>query len=270
MIFGAIIGIANIIPGVSGGTMAVVLNVYDRLIYAISSLRKEWRRHLPFLICIFIGAGFGIIVFSRVIKSLLASYPMQLNLFFVGLIVGSVPLIFRKVRISKPPKLAKGVAFLVFFGLMIALSFVQKDGTVTTLETSFHMTLALRLFWHATIASAAMILPGVSGSLVLVILGSYFTILTAIADFNILLLVPVGLGVIVGIVGGSKLIAILLKRYEGVTFSGILGLVFGSLFPVLIQSGFGFGREGYVWALLCFLVGTGIALAFGRFATTTN
>ena len=101
MLRGAVIGVANVIPGVSGGTMAVVMNVYDKLIGAVSRFRRDWKKNLLILIPIVLGAGIGILAFSSLIKYLLSQYPMAVNFFFMGLIVGSVPMIFRRATSGK-------------------------------------------------------------------------------------------------------------------------------------------------------------------------
>ncbi|MDO5696115.1 MAG: DUF368 domain-containing protein [Eubacteriales bacterium] len=263
VIAGCIIGVANIIPGVSGGTMAVILNIYDRLIHAISRFRKEWRRQIRFLGAIFIGAGIGIIAFSHMIKWLLERYPMQLNWFFIGLIIGSIPLILMKVRKKRDQVFNKIAVFLIFFAVMLYFASINRQADAGVVEKVMSLPLFLQLFVHAILASAAMILPGVSGSLVLVILGSYFTVLTAIAEMNLLLLIPVGLGVAVGIVGGSKLMAYALRRWEGITFSGIMGLVLGSIFTVYRAAGFSFNLGGFV-SVLCMAAGAALALWFGQ------
>ena len=93
---GAIIGIANIIPGVSGGTMAVVMNIYDQLIGSISKFFRNFKKNLLFLIPILIGAGAGIFLFSLLLGSLLEKYPMPVNFFFLGLILGSIPMLYKR------------------------------------------------------------------------------------------------------------------------------------------------------------------------------
>ena len=96
IIFGVIIGVANIIPGVSGGTMAVVLNIYDKLIDSVSNFRKDFKKSIMFLLPIGIGAVLGIVAFSKLIEFLLTNYPLATNFFFIGLILGSIPMIFKR------------------------------------------------------------------------------------------------------------------------------------------------------------------------------
>ena len=116
---GLVVGVANIIPGVSGGTMAVVMGIYDRLIGAVSDLRRDFKNSLLYLFPIGIGAVLGIVLFSHLIKFLLEGYPMPTNLFFLGLILGSIPMIFRRARkesFQKSSLLPFAVSFAVCFG----------------------------------------------------------------------------------------------------------------------------------------------------------
>ena len=132
LISGAIIGVANIIPGVSGGTMAVVLNLYDKLIGAFSNIRKNWKESLKLLIPIVIGAGIGIVAFSWLIKFLLEKFPLATNYFFIGLIIGSIPMIFHR-SVSPRFKAINLIPFLIALGLIIwagvHFSRRQHDGT---------------------------------------------------------------------------------------------------------------------------------------------
>lgn len=257
---GAIIGIANIIPGVSGGTMAVVLNLYDQLIASFSQFRKRWKQSLKLLIPVAIGAAAGIVAFSWLIKFLLEKFPLATTYFFIGLIIGSIPMIFRRAATPrfKPLNL---IPFVLAAAGMVALSFVGQDDSAAVIIREFDWLNALRLFAGGIVAAAAMILPGVSGSMILMIFGIYTTVLTAISEMNFALLIPVGIGVIIGIVGGAKLIGVFLRHFPQATFWTILGLIMGSLFALFKDAGFLFNWEGLV-AVLLLLLGTLIALAF--------
>lgn len=260
MIYGAIIGVANIIPGVSGGTMAVILDIYDDLINAIGELRHHFKKSIKFLIPIGLGAGVGILLFSALIKYLLGQYPMPINFLFMGLIIGSIPMIYKRARVNEF-KLGYSLSFLLPFLLMMVMAFLGGESVGNAVITTLTLDSFVKLFLYSAIAAACMILPGMSGSMVLMILGVYTTILTAIADFNILILMPVGLGVLVGILGGAKLIEILLKKYPNQTFLAILGLVVGSIFPVFNNSGFTFSGQGIV-AIIALIIGAILTFIF--------
>ena len=178
---GAVVGVANVIPGVSGGTMAVVLNVFDQMMETLGL--KKFKKNLAFLITFGLGAVIGIAAFSSAIKWLLQYYPVATNFAFIGLILGSVPMIFRRaMRGSKRVTLGSAVAFLVGLGVMLALAFVNESAFSTSAETVLTFSLAVRLFFVGALASVAMILPGISGSLIMVIFGTYYTVIGSISN----------------------------------------------------------------------------------------
>ncbi|WP_457789946.1 DUF368 domain-containing protein [Anaeromassilibacillus sp. SJQ-5] len=238
VIFGAIVGVANIIPGVSGGTMAVILKIYDRLIETLSL--KNVKKNLPFIIPLGIGAAVGIVLFSKAIEFLLGNYPMATNFTFMGLILGSIPMIFQRARGEKME--AKGmVSFLVALVVMVVIALLKPAESNAVLAlTPLNL---LILFGASAISTFAMILPGISGSFVMLVLGVYTTVLTSISGVFtwpidgvtwhcVGMLIPVGLGCIVGLIFGSKLVDVLIRKQPQATYFAILGLVVGSLLAV--------------------------------------
>ena len=238
VIFGAIVGVANIIPGVSGGTMAVILKIYDRLIETLSL--KNVKKNLPFIIPLGIGAAVGIVLFSKAIEFLLGNYPMATNFTFMGLILGSIPMIFQRARGEKMG--AKGmVSFLVALVVMVVIALLKPAESNAVLAlTPLNL---LILFGASAISTFAMILPGISGSFVMLVLGVYTTVLTSISGVFtwpidgatwhcVGMLIPVGLGCIVGLIFGSKLVDVLIRKQPQATYFAILGLVVGSLLAV--------------------------------------
>ncbi len=238
VIFGAIVGVANIIPGVSGGTMAVILKIYDRLIETLSL--KNVKKNLPFIIPLGIGAAVGIVLFSKASEFFLGNYPMATNFTFMGLILGSIPMIFQRARGEKME--AKGmVSFLVALVVMVVIALLKPAESNAVLAlTPLNL---LILFGASAISTFAMILPGISGSFVMLVLGVYTTVLTSISGVFtwpidgatwhcVGMLIPVGLGCIVGLIFGSKLVDVLIRKQPQATYFAILGLVVGSLLAV--------------------------------------
>ncbi len=238
VIFGAIVGVANIIPGVSGGTMAVILKIYDRLIETLSL--KHVKKNLPFIIPLGIGAAVGIVLFSKAIEFLLGNYPMATNFTFMGLILGSIPMIFQRARGEKME--AKGlVSFLVALVVMVVIALLKPAESNAVL--ALNPLNLLILFGASAISTFAMILPGISGSFVMLVLGVYTTVLTSISGVFtwpidgatwhcVGMLIPVGLGCIIGLIFGSKLVDVLIRKQPQATYFAILGLVVGSLLAV--------------------------------------
>ncbi|HIZ55880.1 MAG TPA: DUF368 domain-containing protein [Firmicutes bacterium] len=245
MFMGVVIGVANIIPGVSGGTMAVVMGVYDDLINAVGNLKKEFKKSVLFLIPIALGAGLGIVLLSKAITWLLQRYPMPVNFFFLGLIAGSIPMIWQKAlgrdqqktaseslyKSGAKSRIAHLIAFIAGAAVMLITTFFSPADTGTVF-TQLTLPLFIRLVLVSMIAAIAMIIPGVSGSFMMVLLGTYYTVTAAISSFNIPILIPVAIGVLLGLLGGAKGIQILLRKYPQTTYFAILGLVAGSVFGI--------------------------------------
>ena len=259
MLKGLVVGVANIIPGVSGGTMAVVVGIYDKLIGAVSDLRKDFKNSFLYLLPIGMGAVAGILLFSSLIEFLLRDFTMATNYFFLGLILGSIPMIYKKSTTEKFKK-SSLVPFLICFGIMTGMTFLQGISDAgSTLITELTPMTAVRLVVSGAVAAACMIMPGISGSMVLVLLGAYTSVLTAISSFNVPILIPVGIGVILGLFGGAKIIAFCLKKYEQQTYFAILGLIAGSVLPIVLSAGYTPGMQTIV-SVLTLAAGAGIAL----------
>lgn len=251
IIKGAIIGIANIIPGVSGGTMAVSMGIYDKLIHCITHLFSEFKKSVTFLIPIFIGAGIGLVGLSFLIEYFFQVAPLETNLLFVGLIVGGLPTMWKRVK-GHSIHFGHIVACLLFFAVVVGMAALGNgEGTDVVLQPGFGT--AVTLFFIGIIAAATMIIPGVSGSMVLLILGFYNPIVEEINNFiralialdfdallrGVLLFVPLGLGVIAGIFGVAKLIEIVFEKWPLLAYWGIIGLIVASPFAILLSSNFG-------------------------------
>ncbi len=228
---GMVIGIANAIPGVSGGTMAVVLNVYDRLISLVSLNLKKILRDLPFALLLVAGAGTGIVLFAKLISGLFDSYPVPTTWFFMGLIVGSIPFVARRTRGTGSVPV-KAVLATIAVVVMIITVFFRPDEGAGQANTALDPAVFLFLFLASVAAAAAMIVPGLSGSFVFLMLGAYRTVIRAVSDMNLPILLPVALGAGAGLLAGAALIRFFLARRLDMVYAVILGLVVGSLVPV--------------------------------------
>lgn len=244
LIQGAVIGLANIIPGVSGGTMMVVMGIYDKVISAVTHLRKEYKKSLAYLWPIFLGAVISLLVFAKLIELSFQRFPIPTNLLFCGLIAGSLPIMFKEVR-GKRMTLGMGIGFFFFFGLVLGVT-ILGGRAGTPVELTFDVMNGLKLFAVGMIAAATMVIPGVSGSMVLTILGYYTTILEGINGFvkatlgfqiSVMIkyglsLLPFGLGILFGIVLIAKLVEWMFRRARVYAYWCIIGLIVAS--PVAI------------------------------------
>lgn len=253
LIKGVFVGVANIIPGVSGGTMAVSFGIYDKLLSSISNLFKDFKKSIKTLLPIALGMAIGIICFTYIIPWLLANQPLITSLAFTGLILGGLPMIIKSLKDgwakdTKRSAPVNVILFIILAALAVALVFMNGDSESGVLLTTNPSTM-ITVFFMGIIAAATMVIPGVSGSLVLMILGYYFGIINAIKDFisalkdfdfntmlnQVLILAPFAIGCIIGIFFISKLFEWLFSHYASATFSGILGLIITSPFSIFYK-----------------------------------
>ena len=249
---GIIVGVANVIPGVSGGTIAVVLHIFDRLIEAINHFTADIKKHLKFLLPLLAGAGVGVLAFSVLIDYCLEHFSLPTCGFFAGLVAGSIPLIYKMAK-SKQPKDKKQYGYFIYtiiaFALVIFMSTLKTGEGSAVVVGDVSAGLMAQAFLGGAIAAAAMIVPGISGSFMLVLLGLYNVVIGYVAlvkdflltfDMTILVSIikfcaPLGIGMIAGAIVISKLIEFLMNRYHTETYYVILGLILGSLIGIFLD-----------------------------------
>ena len=260
---GFLMGIANVVPGVSGGTLALVLGIYERFIHALSHFFKNIKENIVFLGFIFLGIGLSLITMSNAIDYAYNHFPIPTTLFFMGLVIGGVPLIFSKVKGKvEMKKTSSWVIFAISFFVVI---FMMLSNTIfgEMAEVDFsNMGIInyLVLFLVGAIAAATMIIPGISGSLVLMLLGFYYPIINLVKELtrfndlgsNLIIAAVFGLGILVGIVGISRVVEFLFKRFEVKTYFGVLGFVIASIIAIPFSA---FGEIQIEWNVIHILIG---------------
>ena len=369
VLYGLVFGIANVIPGVSGGTMLVVFGCYDKVCGALTLDFKEIKKHFKFLVFFGIGAVLGILGFAFVVTWLFDNFPTQTNMFFMGLIVGSVPLIIRNATVKDKFRPVCIVPFIIGLAAVVGLavaegssaenrinmpfagfttengittveihnnsdrtvesweivfedeanvaldgkvtgaraeynaSTIEKiqsllgfqmepkmancfksnpdtaiepngsytftyDGELTAVGTKFSVSYKMDVKFFVTmmaalfIAAIAMIIPGVSGSFVMLTLGVYSTVIGAVKDLDFAIIIPCAIGAVIGLVLGAKLITWLMKKYSLMTYSAILGLVAGSIY-VILPAGFGLNIATLV-GFICLAAGAFVSFIVGK------
>lgn len=239
MLKGMVFGVANIIPGVSGGTIALTLGIYEDLIKAISNILKSFKKSMSLLIPFGLGAAISIVVFSKIINYTLTKFPTMTILFFIGLIIGGLPLITEKVK-GKKVKVRYIVLMLLTFAFILVISFLNENSNNVVLSSD-PITYIL-LFLVGVVAAATMVIPGISGSFVLMLIGYYKPIINTIDELtsfnnvfqNILILIPFGLGVVIGIITIAKLLEYLFKKYKIETYYAIIGFIVASIITLFL------------------------------------
>ena len=228
---GFAMGAADIVPGVSGGTIAFITGIYDELLSTIAGLRPQmvrelfseglrtiWARYnLSFLAILAAGVIIGFASLSGVLKFLLHNYPIELRGFFSGLVIASVPLIARSVK-------KWGASRIIALILGFAFAF-----TITSLPPLVQSASPVFLFICGAIAISAMILPGISGSFIMIILGAYSTMITALHSWDLIKIFSFMGGAISGIILFSKFLNKLIKSHKDLTFAVLTGFMLGAV-----------------------------------------
>lgn len=273
IIKGIFIGIANIIPGVSGGTLAVSMGVYSKIIEAINQIRKDFKNSVKTLFPYLIGMVIGIAALSFVIQFLFENYEMPTISCFIGLVLGGVPLILGKVKEEKV-KPTHIISFLFMLAIIIVPTLIAIETTVIQ-SIELNGINLLILLGLGIISAAAMVIPGVSGSMILMMLGYYQLIISTIKNTieavlhldmamignGILILLPFGIGVVLGIVIISKIIAKLFQKYPNATHWGILGLIVASPFAIIMKSN-SFILDPFMLLLCLVMFGIGFIVSY--------
>ncbi len=258
---GFILGVANVIPGVSGGTLAVSLGLYERVLECVTTLFKKFKENLTFIMPIALGIGVAILSTSKLVTYALTNFKAQTIFLFVGLIFGGISLIMKKVKGQK--SFFNICVLCIVFIFVLGLNFVKTDTfsiSFTNMNIIDYVLLALVGF----IASSAMVIPGISGSFVLMVFGYYEKIMATISHLttfknigqDLIIITVFGIGVLLGILFMAKLITKLIEKNEVRTYFAIMGFVLSSIVVLLIEIGnFKFNFTNIATSILAFLWG---------------
>lgn len=247
---GMIIGLANIIPGVSGGTMAVSMGIYDKLIHCVTHFTSEMKKNIIFLLPVVLGMGIAIIGSAFGIAYLFETFPVQTNFLFIGLILGSLPSVYSKVK-KESIQIGYLLSAIIFFVIVVEMALLNGATSRTIMiDTSFSQIILL--FFVGVIAAGTMVVPGISGSMMLLLLGYYNPILDTIKEFfmaivafdlqtligTLFVLVPFGVGVLVGIIVIAKIIEVVFQKIPFYAYWSIIGLLVASPIAIILVADF--------------------------------
>lgn len=234
---GFAMGITELIPGVSSGTIALLMGIYEQFLSSIKGLvHNQFSASMRFLVPLVIGMGIAVLTLSGVMTYLLEEHPIPTQWAFIGLVTGVVPMLLRLSRVKETFKLIHIITLVFVFLLLIMMSFITPGETASSLEIT--TLLLVQLFFAGVIAAMTLLLPGISGSLVLLILGYYYIVVAAVdgltsLDFSGLpVIIAIGLGIVVGLYIGSVVITYLFAQFTYITYAAVIGLVAGSVFSI--------------------------------------
>lgn len=222
---GFLIGSSMSVPGVSGGTMAILLGIYDKLISSISNFFHDIKGNFLFLFKICAGGMLGLLLLARLITTLLDAFPIPVSFFFLGAVIGGIPALYQKTKESR----FKYSSFFYFaLGLIIVISIGFIPTGKLTLGSGSGISQILMLLVTGIVIAIALVLPGISTSHMLLILGMYDSMLLAITEFDVVYIGVLGTATLVGIILITKPLEWVMKKYHHKTYCMIIGFVLGS------------------------------------------
>ena len=264
---GVAYGITHVAPGLGGGLVLLMMGIYRQFVEAISNLthRRKWMESLRFLVPLGLGMVVGVVLSAVVLHEIWRLYPAATMFFFMGLLVGTIPSILRMHQDMRP-SLGRGIALLLGLLLVVALKALPANRTSMSTATLSHASGIAYNTLISFFAGGASVTPGLDGSYVMLLGGTYAVVLEAVAALRYLTvhwgaLLSTGAGALLGIVAFAKLIDMLMKRYRAASCFCILGLVVGSIYGLWPQEAAG---SNVVLLALAFGVGVTLALLLNR------
>ena len=240
---GIAVGAANIMPGVSGATLALVFGIYEKMVKSINELFSSPKQSMKFLFPLGVGMAVGIILFGSFVDALLGIFPLESRMFIAGLMIGSLPQIHQIALEGQNPKFSYYLLSAIFAILISALIIISPSPNLN-LDATFSIGFLAYMFVGGIFAATALMIPGISGAMVFILFGLYPILIGIIAQIReflfsptslellppiFMVATPIGIGIIIGILLCSRLIAILLKRFHVLTYFVIIGLIIGSI-----------------------------------------
>lgn len=232
IIKGIFIGAGAIVPGVSSGVLCVIFGIYEKLLDAVLNFLKDIKQNIKFLFPIVLGVGIGVLIFSNALNYVLYEFPTQTKSIFIGLIIGTIPSLLKEVNEKEKFHPQNLIYLLIALGIGIIsvilenrISIIRDIGDINI----FYLVIC------GAMMSLGIIVPGVSSTIILMLLGVYPVYLQSIATINLPVLIPMGIGLLLGSIIVMKITKRLLEKYYAKTFYSIIGFTIGSIFVLFPQ-----------------------------------
>ncbi len=249
MIKGIFIGAGAIVPGVSSGVLCVIFGIYKKLLDAVLNFFKDIKHNIKFLFPIALGVGIGVLLFSNILNYFLYEFPVQTKSIFIGLIIGTIPSLIKEVNEKETFK-PQNVVYLLI-ALAIGMITVIVENQINIVSNGDKMSI-MYLVMSGAIMSIGIVVPGVSSTIILMLLGVYSIYLQSVANLYLPVLIPLGIGLVLGSIIVMKITKKLLETHYGKTFYSIIGFTIGSVFVLLPQ---GMTLLEIVLSVLCVVLG---------------
>ena len=248
---GIALGAGAIAPGVSGGALAVIFGLYDKITYFIANFTENFKENLLYFLPVGLGGVTGVLLFSKIIEYLFKYHEIDVRYAFTGLMLGTIPSVVHQAN-KKGYRRKYLIPFFLLFTLTVVVVFIENnyEGFVKSVETT-----PLKNIFYGSVVGFGTIVPGISASLILMYIGAYEVVIKAISNIQIDILFYLGIGFVLSILLFAKLISFLFERAYGFTYYAIMGLVVGSI--ISIFPGYELSL-GYAYKLIlmiaCFII----------------
>ena len=243
---GIAIGSGAILPGISSGVLCVIFGIYETLLNCALNFFKNFKYNIKLLFPFGLGAFLGIILFGNILRFSFYAYPIQAKSVFIGLIIGSIPKLFKE---AKSKKITDILFLIISFLVGLLFVFLEKKYNFSNNTNQFSF---IYLVISGFLMSAGVIIPGVSSTLILMLLGVYDAYLLSVSSLYLRFLIPLAIGLLLGSVFCMKIIKYLLDKFHSQTFYSIIGFTIGSIF-VLIPTLSSFSE--IILCVLCIILG---------------
>ncbi len=261
---GIAIGAGAILPGISSGVLCVIFGIYEKMIDSILSIFKDFKKSFLYLLPFIIGIAIGVVLFGNILKYLFSSFENASKTLFMGLILGSIPSLIKE---AKGENKSFKLHYLIYTIITFLIGFIlfRLEGNISNFIVSNADTSFSFLIFAGFVMSIGIVVPGVSSTVLLMCLGVYYTYLSGIATLNFNILIPMGIGLVIGSVIFLILIKFLLNRFHNPTYYSIIGFAMSSIFVLMPNISFDSGSIIY---FILFSIGLylpfGIEKHFGR------
>ncbi len=265
IIVGAIVGIAGMLPGISGAVLCVCFGIYERLVRDIAKLRIYIKKDFWFIFFLGVGAVIGTVFSAKVLSIAMDAYPTESLFLFVGLIAGQIPSVYRLTTRdgNAKPTTYNIIALIIGFIIMGSMLAVDLFGSGTDVTVDRDLMGMLTMFGIGIIVAVSSLIPGISHSTFLIVFGLFTVFTNTVGNLDIPLLIPLGLGAIFGFLGFSKVVHYALEHHHRTTSFLILGLTVGSIITLAISSGMDVdGIAHAIGGLVTFIIGMIVSLWF--------
>lgn len=249
-LIGILIGFGAILPGVSSGVFCVIFGIYEKLVDSIVNFFKDMKNNFLFIFPIGLGSIVGVILLGNVIKYFFSLYQFQSCYVFIGLILGTIPALFKQASSDKYIDTKKLIPMIISFLIGIGLIILEKKSGFTT-APSLNVTSPFYLLFAGFIMAVGIVVPGISNTVILMCLGVYSTYINAVSTIDFRILIPMGIGLLFGGLLWIRIIKYLFDKHHQTTSLCIIGFTLGSIF--VLFPGFAHGVSGLICYLLFFV-----------------